>query len=261
MTTFKTYKFPRTRIATMDVCTIGKQKHHVSALLELDVTLGREKLKSCRKESTHVSFTAWLIKVISLTVKEHENVAAYLAGKRKLMIFEDVDVSFIVEKELNGQKVPIPLMIEKANERSLTSITAQIREAKQKELDAGEIVLQKKTERAGRLYYLLPGFLRRLLWRYLLQHPRLAYSKMGNVAITSVGAIGKVNAWFIPVSLHPLCFGISTVLKKPVVVDDKIEIREMLNLTVLIDHDVIDGASMARFIRALALHIENGNGF
>lgn len=81
---------------------------------------------------------------------------------------------------------------------------------------------------------------------------------MGNVAVTSLGMYGKINGWFIPISIHPICFGIGAVVKKPVVVDDKIEIGEIMNLTVLVDHDVIDGGTVARFINALNNNFENG---
>ena len=86
----------------------------------------------------------------------------------------------------------------------------------------------------------------------------MAYERMGNVALTSVGMMGKVNGWFLPISVHPICFGISSVMKKPAVIDDKIEIREMLNMSILMDHDVIDGAPMARFIQDLSKNIEKG---
>jgi pyruvate/2-oxoglutarate dehydrogenase complex dihydrolipoamide acyltransferase (E2) component len=81
---------------------------------------------------------------------------------------------------------------------------------------------------------------------------------MGNVVVTSLGMYGKINGWFVPISIHPVCFGIGSVMKKPVVKDDNIEIRDILNLTVMIDHDVIDGGSMARFISALNKNIEAG---
>lgn len=81
---------------------------------------------------------------------------------------------------------------------------------------------------------------------------------MGNIAFTSIGMMGKVNGWFIPISIHPLCFGISSIIKKPWVVDDKIVIREILNMSVLLDHDVIDGANMARLISDLSNNIESG---
>jgi len=81
---------------------------------------------------------------------------------------------------------------------------------------------------------------------------------MGNVAITSVGMIGKINGWFIHKSVHPISFGIGSVLKKPAVVDNEVRIREILNMTILIDHDVIDGGEMVRFLQDLTKYIENG---
>lgn len=81
---------------------------------------------------------------------------------------------------------------------------------------------------------------------------------MGNVAFTSIGMMGKINGWFIPISVHPICFGIGSIIKKPVVIDNRIEIREILHMSILLDHDVIDGAPMARFISDLSKNIEEG---
>lgn len=94
----------------------------------------------------------------------------------------------------------------------------------------------------------------------MLSRPSIAYKKMGNVAVTSIGTMGKGSGWFIPISVHPVCFGISTINKKPVVVDNQIVIREMLHITILFDHDVIDGADMARFISTFTENIEKGMG-
>jgi pyruvate/2-oxoglutarate dehydrogenase complex dihydrolipoamide acyltransferase (E2) component len=261
MNDYKLYKFPKSRIATIDICAVGMQKHHIPALLEIDVTKSREKIKQFKEQNKPVSFTAWLIKVISLTIKDYQQVAGYLKGKSEVVVFKDINVSIVVEKELNGKKVPIPLVIEKTQERSIESIAKQISEAKTQTLTENDIVLQNKSNKLDRFYYYLPGFLRRYFWRFLIKHPHSAFSKMGNVAITSVGMIGNANGWFIPISVHPICFGIGKVSKKPVVVNDVIEIREILNLTVLLDHDVVDGGQMARFISKLSENIENALGF
>jgi hypothetical protein len=154
--------------------------------------------------------------------------------------------------------VPIPLIIEKANETSIESITMQIAEAKNIAFAENEIVLNKNSKQLEHLYHYLPGFLRRYFWKYLLKHPKFAFRKMGNVAFTSIGTMGKVDGWFVPISVHPICFGISSITKKPCVVDDKIEIREILKMSILIDHDVMDGAPMARVISDLSKNIERG---
>jgi len=260
MNDFKVDKFPKTRIATFDVCSVGMQKHHVAAMIEVDVTESRKKIRLSRSKTVRISFFAWLIKVISLTIKDHEHAAGYLKGKRKIMTFHDINVSVEVEKSLNGQKVPVPLIIDKANETSVESITRQISEARDVEFRDKEIVLHARSNCWERIYYVLPGFVRRFFCKFLLKNPRLAFEKMGNVAVTSIGMARNVNGWFIPVSVHPVCFGIGNIVKKPKVIDDKIEIREILNMTVLMDHDVMDGAPMARFISDLSANIEKGAG-
>lgn len=259
MTKYKIQKFPNSRLATIDICEIGNRKHHVTGLVELDVTESRNKIREYNKTSSNkVSFNAWLISVIGITIKKHNSSSAYLIGKNKLIIFDDINVSILVEKDLKGIKVPIPLIIEKVNEISIDSITNQITEAKNKEFTNKDIVLQKRTRQLERIYYILPGFLRRYFWKYLLKHPKLAYNKMGNVAFTSIGMMGKINGWFIPISVHPICFGIGSIIKKPAVIDNRIEIREILHMSILLDHDVIDGAPMARFISDLSKNIEEG---
>lgn len=259
MTKYKTQKIPISRIATLDICEIGKRKHHVTGLIELDISKSRKKIRQYnRNSSTKISFTAWIINVICSTISKYETPSSYLKGKNKLIIFDDINVSIIVEKSINGQKVPIPLIIEKASEKSIVAISNQINGAKLKQLTQNDIVLHKKADRLERIYYILPGFIRRSVWKYILKHPKIAFNKMGNIAITSIGMMGQINGWFIPISIHPICFGLGSIIKKPIIIENKIEIREMLNMSILIDHDVIDGAPMARFISELTKNIENG---
>lgn len=92
----------------------------------------------------------------------------------------------------------------------------------------------------------------------MINHPKLAYQKMGNVSITSLGMMGRINGWFIHKSIHPISFGIGSIIQKPTVVDNDIKIREILNMTILMDHDVIDGANMVRFLKELTENIEMG---
>jgi hypothetical protein len=122
-----------------------------------------------------------------------------------------------------------------------------------------DIVLNKQSKFYKRLYYLMPGIIRRSVWKIMLSHPKLAYKNMGNIVITSLGMMGRINGWFIHKSVHPLSFGIGSIIKKPVVIDDQIKIREILNMTILFDHDVIDGAPFVRFLKDLIRHIENGD--
>ena len=255
---FRFQKIPKSRIATFDTFSVGLLKHHVSAMLEFDVTQSRVKLRALRKQGINISFNAWLLKVISCVLQIYPEASAFLYNKRKLIIFDDIKVSIIVEKKVGDSKVPIPLVIEKANHKSALEITREIENAKNKELTENDIVLQKQSSGYEKLYYYLPGFLRRLFWIILLKNPKFAYKKMGNVVITSVGMMGKINGWFIHKSVHPISFGVGSIIRKPVVIDNDIKISEILNMTILVDHDIIDGAPMVRFLDDLTNYIETG---
>jgi pyruvate/2-oxoglutarate dehydrogenase complex dihydrolipoamide acyltransferase (E2) component len=253
-------KIPRSRIATFDTFSISILKHHVSSILEFDVTESRKKLQQLRRSGVNASFNAWLIKIISLVVEQHKEAAAYLYNKKKLIIFNDVNVSILIEKNVEGKKVPIPLLIEKANKKSIVEINKEIENAKNQVLSGKDIVLNKKATRSEKIYYILPGFFRRTVWKIMLNNPQFAYKRMGNVVITSVGMMGRINGWFIQKSIHPLSFGVGSILKKPTVFENQIQIREILNMTILFDHDVIDGAPMVKFLNDLTKSIENAEG-
>jgi len=256
--TYLYQKITQSRIATFDIFSIGLSKHHINAMLEFDVTECRQKLRDLRKNGTPISFNAWLIKVIGSVLQKHPVAAAYLYNKNKLIIFHDINVSLLVEKKTSNTKVPIPVVIEKVNEKTALEITEEIEQAKSQELQTNDIVLKKQSTIYKRVYYHLPGFLRRVFWKLLLKRPKIAYKTMGNVAITSVGMMGKINGWFIHKSVHPISFGVGSILKKPVVFENEVKIREILNMTILVDHDVIDGAPMVRFLDDLTNYIETG---
>ncbi|HYW96456.1 MAG TPA: 2-oxo acid dehydrogenase subunit E2 [Bacteroidales bacterium] len=256
---YQLHTIPRTRIATFDIYAVGMQKHHVPALLEFDVTDSRKKIRELRRSGEKISFNAWLLKVIGKTLELHPVVSSYLKNKKSLITFNDINISIMVEKDDGDKKVPIPLVLEKVNEKSITEITTEIEKARQLELSKEDIVLNRKSQRYERIYYRLPESLRRVFWRYLLRHPHSAYRMMGNAVVTSLGPVGRINGWFIHNTVHPVSFGVGSVIKKPVVVNDEIKIREILNMTVLFDHDVIDGAPMVRFVNDLTKFIEKDN--
>jgi pyruvate/2-oxoglutarate dehydrogenase complex dihydrolipoamide acyltransferase (E2) component len=83
----------------------------------------------------------------------------------------------------------------------------------------------------------------------------------GTVGISSVGMFGKDHAgWGISAGTHGLDLVVGGIARKLAEVDGRIESRQMLSLTIIFDHDVIDGAPAARFTRRLVELIESGSG-
>jgi len=95
------------------------------AYLEFDVTLAREKVRSAKEHGARITFTAWLLKTIGDAIGRHKEVAAFRLGRRRLMVFDDAHISIIVEREIGGRKVPLPMVLREANRKTVEEIAAE----------------------------------------------------------------------------------------------------------------------------------------
>ncbi len=79
----------------------------------------------------------------------------------------------------------------------------------------------------------------------------------GTFTITSAGSIGGIMA--TPILNYPEVgiLGVYKIAKRPMVVDDEIVIRSMANMTITLDHRIVDGAAAARFMNELIRFLEN----
>ena len=82
---------------------------------------------------------------------------------------------------------------------------------------------------------------------------------MGTIGVTAIGMKGRFPGWVIPLGgTTTMLFVIGGITKKPGVIDDTISIREYLHVTIAVDHDLIDGGPLARFIDRFARLCETG---
>ena len=258
---YRMQSFPASRQFTMDVGKLGLRKHHIKALIEVDVTDARDKFRQLRADTGEkVSFTAWLLKCIGTALDEHKQVHACRKGRNRLVVFESVDISTMVERKVDDTSVPLPMIIREVNDKQIAEITDEIAQARQQGIESEQdyILGKEKPREPVKLYSLLPRPLRLLLWRIMLSNPHRLKKMMGTSIVTSVGMMGSVNGWFIPYGIHPVCFAVGSIVEKPGVVDGTVAIREFLPITILIDHDVVDGAPAARFVSHLTSLMEKG---
>jgi pyruvate/2-oxoglutarate dehydrogenase complex dihydrolipoamide acyltransferase (E2) component len=262
--TFHTTPYPSSRQLTFDVGKIGLAKHHVRALLEVDVTEARRLIKQSRHNGRKISFTAWLIKSIADCVTLHPLVAGLNEARRnRVLVFEDVDISIVVEKDVNGTRVPLPYVIRKADKKTLFDVQEEIEAAKSQAVKSeGDYVLGEEQSTLGMRWFVrLPQWLRLSLMRLLvLNHPQRVKDTMGTVMITTVGMVGHTRGWIMPFGMHPLCLAFGSLNEQAAVYKGEIQKREILHLTVLIDHDVIDGVPAARFVDDLVKKLQAGFG-
>jgi len=256
--------YPLSRIGTVDLGKIALSKHHIAGLLEVDVTDVLAHVKKQRAEGQSLSFFAWMVKIISSAIERDRYMHGILGPRRRTVVFHDIDISVVVERVVQGKRVPLPLVIRKTNGKTAEDIAREIQAAQRQEIrNEGDYVLKEnKISRTGMMvYYALPQFVRLFLLRRILRNPYRMKNLMGSVIITSVGTRGRLPGWVIPRTMHNVCFALGSIVRKPWVIQDRVEVRDILHLTVLFDHDVVDGGPAARFISRLAGRIQKMNTF
>jgi len=253
------HTYPKSRIGTFDIGRISLLKHHVAGLIEVDVTVARNKIAALKRGPAQVSFTSWLIKCIGDISQKYPLLHGVKGGKRKIITFQNVDISIIIEKEINSVFVPLPYIIHEVNRKSISEIYNEINNVKKQSIrNESDYVLGRGYNKLlMNFYYLLPGFIRRLFWKIIISSPSLVKNMLGTVVFTSVGMVSTIKGWIIPRSVNPLCIAVSSINSKPGVINNRIMIREYLPITILIDHDVIDGAPAVRILNELVKAIES----
>lgn len=261
-------RFPECREPTIDTLIWGSKRHHVPILIEVDVTTARALLRAAKLQTGQkISFTSWIVKCVAQAVSEYKSIHAIRHGRRRLIIFDDVDISIIVERAVGeadaGETLPMPYIIRQANEKTVAMIHAEIRAAQQQTITPGDVQISPtQANWMIKLFSRLPRFVRDLIfWQPLFRDPFQMKQLMGTVALTVLAAGGQVGmSWGIPIGIHPLVVAVGAIAQKPGVVDNQIVVREFVGITLLFDHDVIDGAPVARFTRRLQQLMANGFG-
>jgi len=235
--------------------------HSIYGLLEVDVTVARKHI-AVHKERTgeSLSFTAFLAFCLAHAVEEHKEVQACLKGRRQILLFDDVDIGLMVEHKAGGKGALMGHVIQGANRKTYREIHDEIRA-----VQSAPVPSSRGMPSWFRSAMLLPWPLSRLTMALLRANRRrdpMSFVSMGGtVAITSVGMFGGSHSgWGLTPTPQSLGLVVGGIAWKPAVVEGRIEPREILNLTVMFDHDVVDGAPATRFTRRLVELIESGYG-
>jgi pyruvate/2-oxoglutarate dehydrogenase complex dihydrolipoamide acyltransferase (E2) component len=256
--------FPLSRLGTFDVGVLSRRRNHMASFLEIDVSSARGEIRRRRREGEAISFTAWMLRTIAVEMAKDGRINAARYGRAKNMVLDGVDMTILVEKTVDGEPVPLPLVIRDADRKPIAEIYGELEDAKSRgAASAGEgryLLGAGRRERLLELFYLLPQWLRVFLFGAVLKSPLRAREMMGSAAYTTVGNAGNAAGWILPRSVHSVCVAVGSINRKPWVRMGKIEIRDIMHLTVLIDHDIIDGAPAARFMSRLVRAIEGAAG-
>jgi pyruvate dehydrogenase E2 component (dihydrolipoamide acetyltransferase) len=179
------------------------------------VNMRKQAAKEAEARQIKLTFLPFIIKALIPALKEFPYLNASLDDeKQEILLKGDYNLGIATDTP-NGLIVPV---IKNADSKSIWEL-------------ATEITTLSEKARIGK--------------------SALEDLRGGTFTLTNAGSIGGVFA--TPVINHPevAILGVNAIRKRPVVKDDEIVIRDMMFLSLSVDHRVVDGADAARFMNRL----------
>lgn len=137
----------------------------------------------------------------------------------------------------------LPHVLRDADVRGVPELTAELRQVKREPSASSS---GRWLERAAPAATRVPGAVPAMY--ALMARSVAARQRIGTVAVTSVGMFAGGGGFGVTsltlMSLEVIVGGMS---QRPRVADGQVAVRDVLDLTVAIDHNVVDGAPAARF--------------
>ena len=252
--TYKLEPIPPMRRFALDAGYLGRRRHIVHGLIEVDVTDARALIREYeRTAGEKLSFTAFVVHCLGKAIEEHPHVHAYRDWRNRLVIYDDVNITSMFEVEFDGKKTPLPHVFRATNRKSYMQIHHELRDVQKKPHASA-------ASRFMRWFLFLPAFLRRAFYWVVMRFPQTFRDSSSSVMVTAVGMFGTGGGWAITMPNFTLNIAVGGITPKPAVYKGKIAIREVLDLTVSLDHDVVDGAPAARFAQSFRSLLEASYG-
>ncbi len=246
--------FPAVRRLVADVGWMSRRKNSVRGLLEIDVTVPRQFMRA-HKESTgeSLSFTSYLAYCTGHAVAANKYLHAYRDWRGRLILFDDVDITTMIEVRQDGKEYPVGHIIRAANTKTFRQIHDEIRTVQARAAVSDDV-------KRLNVLLTLPGFVRRSFFLLMSRQPRMVKKVQGTVVLSAVGMFGSGGGWGLALPSHTLGITVGGITEKPGVHRGEIAIREYLNVTLDFDHDIVDGAPASRFAQRFRDLVEGGSG-
>jgi pyruvate dehydrogenase E2 component (dihydrolipoamide acetyltransferase) len=186
-----------------------------------DLVLLRERYKERYKEHIKLSYLPFIIKAITMSLQTHPVLNAELDMVNEQIIYKKYYNIGIAVDTSEGLIVPV---IKDADSKSIIELAFELQDlitrAQERKLSLDEI-------------------------------------RGGSFTITNYGSIGGHYA--VPVINYPevAILGVGKLAEKPIVLDGKIVIGKMLPISMSVDHRIVDGAEVGRFLNDFMQYLKD----
>lgn len=197
---------------------------HAWTMVEVDVTnlvnfRNQAKDEFKRKEGLNLTFLPFFIKAVVESLKEYPMINSTWAGD-KIIVKKDINISIAVATE-DALYVPV---IKNADQKSILGIAKSVDDLAAR-------------SRAGKL--------------------TMDDMSGGTFTVNNTGSFGSVLSMPIINSPQAAILSVEAIVKRPVIIDDMIAVRSMVNLCLSLDHRVLDGLICGRFLQSVKQRLES----
>ena len=241
--------FPSNRRVVTAAMRAGRRVAPMHGLVDVDVTEAN-RILACHDPPW--SLTAFVVACVARAAAAHPEVHAYRNWRGQLVTHRHVDVATAVE--ISTPQGPFGLLhvLRDADVRDVPGLGAELHRVKREPSSSSS---GRLLERAAPVATRIPGAVPAV---YAVMARSVAVrQRIGTVAVTAVGMFaGGGGFGLTPPVLMSLQVVVGGMTQRPRAVRGRVEVRDVLDLTVTIDHTVVDGAPAARFGAALRGLIE-----
>jgi pyruvate/2-oxoglutarate dehydrogenase complex dihydrolipoamide acyltransferase (E2) component len=239
------------RRVIVDIGAASSRRHAIPAWFSADVTEVRQQLHARGRPS----LTVYVVATLARTVARHPRLHAVRDLRGRVVVFDDVDVNVSVEVEADGQPFPMNHVLRSAQARSPEDLHEEVQAVRSDPSRSPTVGLVAPV----RAYLALPAPLRSRLLGGVRRFPERQKALMGTVGLTSVGMYGGGGGLGLPFLVHTLDVLVGGLETRPGYgPDGALGPRQYLSIAVQVDHDVVDGAPVARFLADLREDLEQG---
>ena len=232
--------FPASRRLVTAAVRAGRRIMPMHGLFDVDVTTARRLLAA---HEPALSLTAFIVASIGRAAAAHPEVHAFRDWRGRLVEHRYVDVQTLIEVPTINGPFGLVHVVRDADIRSVADISTELRAVKD----------HADTTTSGRLLTTLGPTLGRVPGLYPLMYAGMSRSRRvhratGTVQVTAVGMFAGGGGFAIaPPTLASLLLVVGGISRQPRAIGDRVDVRDVLDLTLTIDHNVVDGSPATRF--------------
>jgi pyruvate/2-oxoglutarate dehydrogenase complex dihydrolipoamide acyltransferase (E2) component len=232
--------FPSSRRLVTAAVRAGRRIVPMHGLFDVDITTARRLLA---EGDPPLSLTAFVVASVGRAAAIHPQVHAYRDWRGRLVEHRHVDVQTLIEVPTSQGPFGLVHVVRDADVRGVAEISAELRAVK---TDAAATTTGRLLTTVAPSLGRIPGLYRAMY--AAMSRSRRVHLATGTVQVTAIGMFADGGGFAIaPPTLASLVVVVGGLSKRPRAVGDRIVVRDVLDLTVTIDHNVVDGAPATRF--------------